>query len=362
MKIVITGGHLSPALAVIEKIPKDWEILFIGRKFALEGDKSVSLEYQTVNDLGIKFVDINAGRLQRSFSRYTIPSILRIPKAYITTLNVLRELKPDAILGFGGYVSVPVVIVGKMLNIPTVIHEQTLNAGASNKILSKFADKILISWETSFKYFPKEKTELIGNPVREDFFKPTNLPEGSDPLIFVFGGSTGSHTLNTLIEKIVRKLLKSYRVLHMTGPMDYERLSVLSRSLSNSNKYLAVESFNPFCMGYVLQNSEMVISRSGINTITELIKFEKPAILIPLPFGQKNEQEKNARFLKELGLAEVLDQKTVTPDALFEVVQKMFLHLDKYKLRKKGVLRLGASEKILEALKDATNKKTKKTK
>ena len=126
MKVVITGGHLTPALAVIEKIPKDWEVLFVGRKHAMEGEKEVSLEYQAIKSLGIKFVDLNAGRVQRSFSRHTIPSLLRIPKAYLKSLRILQNFKPDVILGFGGYVSVPIAIMGKLLGIPSVIHEQSL--------------------------------------------------------------------------------------------------------------------------------------------------------------------------------------------------------------------------------------------
>ena len=228
MKIVIIGGHLTPALAVIEKIPKEWEILFVGRKYAMEEDREVSLEYQTINDLGINFVDLGAGRLQRSFSRYTIPSLFRIPKAYLKSLQILRNFKPDVILGLGGYVSVPVVISGKILGIPAVIHEQTLNAGRSNRILSNFSDKICVSWKSSVGYFPKDKTVLTGNPVRRNFFEPTDLPEGIDPLIFIFGGSTGSHAINLLTEQIIDKLLEKYRVLHLCGTNDFEMTFVIT--------------------------------------------------------------------------------------------------------------------------------------
>lgn len=360
MKILITGGHLTPALAVIEKIPKDWEILFVGRKYALEGDKTPSLEYNTITSMGIDFFDLKAGRLQRTFTKHTVPSLMRIPKTYLASFNILRKSKPDVILGFGGYVSVPVVIAGKILKIPTLVHEQTLNAGASNKLLKNFADKVLISWESSLRQFPKEKTIVTGNPVRKDFFKPIDLPDGSEPLIFVFGGSTGSQTINSLVEKTIDRLLRKYRVLHMTGPLDFERLSRLSKKIKKAEKYMVVENFLPSHMGYVLQNSTLVISRSGINTVTELIEFEKPAILIPLPSGQKNEQEENARFLQKLGLATVIEQKNVTSQNLFEAIEKMFADLEKYKLKNKNVLIPDAADKIISEVKDVANKKREK--
>ena len=361
MKIVITGGHLTPTLAVIEKIPKEWEILFVGRKYAMEGEEEVSLEYQTIKSLGIKFVDLNAGRVQRFFSRHTIPSLLRIPKAYLKSLQILKNFKPDVILGFGGYVSVPVAIMGKLLGIPSVIHEQTLRVGMSNKILSSFADKICVSWESSLEYFPGNKRVLTGNPVRKNFSEPTYLPQGSDPLIFIFGGATGSHSINVLIEKIIDRLLEKYRVLHLTGVMDFERMNQKKKDLKFSNKYLVLPALSPFHMGYVLKNASLVISRSGINTVTELINFQKPAVLIPLPFGQKNEQLENARFIERLGLAEVLIQEETNPEILLQTVNKMFENIDEYILKEKNILIENASVRIWTEVKNATDKKNKKT-
>ena len=361
MKIVITGGHLTPTLAVIEKIPKDWEILFVGRKYAMEGDKEVSLEYKTIRDLGIKFVGLNTARLQRSFTKYTIPSLLKIPGSYISAFSILKKFEPDVILGFGGYISVPVVISGKLLGIPSVIHEQTLRVGMSNKILSSFADKICVSWESSLEYFPGNKRVLTGNPVRKKFFEPTHLPQGSDPLIFIFGGATGSHSINVLIEKIIDRLLEKYRVLHLTGAMDFEQMNQKKKKLKFSNKYLVLPALSPFHMGYVLKNASLVICRSGINTVTELINFQKPVILIPLPFGQKNEQLENARFIERLGLAEVLIQEETNPEILLATVNKMFENIDEYTLKEKNILIENASVRIWTEVKNATDKKNKKT-
>lgn len=141
-KIVITGGHLTPALAVMEKLREQgWQIVFFGRQHALEGDSSVSVEYQTITKLGISFISLTAGRLQRSFTRYTVFSFLKIPIGFIQSFYYLIKFKPTVILSFGGYVALPVALAGWMLKIPIVTHEQSVVPGLANKIIFKFAKK-----------------------------------------------------------------------------------------------------------------------------------------------------------------------------------------------------------------------------
>src|SRR3990167_11265609 len=164
MKMMIIGGHLSPALSVLDSLPKDWEILFVGRKYVFEGEKSLSLEYKIINHLKIPFEEISTGRLQRKFTKNTIPSLLKLPYGFFKSLRILKKFRPDAVLGFGGYLQIPIVFVAFFLKIPVVLHEQTLESGFSNKICSSIARKICISWESSFKFFPKKKTVLTGNP------------------------------------------------------------------------------------------------------------------------------------------------------------------------------------------------------
>jgi len=155
MKIVIIGGHLAPALSVMEALPKNTKILFIGRKYALEGDSALSLEYKVVTDLNIPFVGLNTGRLQRKVTKYTFLSLLKFPFGIIKSFLILIRFRPDVVMGFGGYVSIPVIVCAFILRIPVVIHEQTMEAGLANRIVSLFAKKICISWNTSRKYFPK---------------------------------------------------------------------------------------------------------------------------------------------------------------------------------------------------------------
>ncbi|MEK7451076.1 MAG: glycosyltransferase, partial [Patescibacteria group bacterium] len=164
MRVIIIGGHLSPALSIIEKLPKTDKVLFIGRKYVFEGDQALSLEYKTIQSLKIPFVNLITGRLQRKFTKHTIPSLLKLPYGFMRSILALIKFQPDVVLSFGGYLSFPVVLSAFLLRIPIVIHEQTLEAGLANKILSVFAKKICISWETSRKFFPKGKIVLTGNP------------------------------------------------------------------------------------------------------------------------------------------------------------------------------------------------------
>ncbi len=170
MKLLIVaggGGHFAPALSVIEKLPKDWDLLLVGRKYSLEGDAALSLEYQTAERMHIPFRMLTTGRIQRKLTRHSLLSLLKTPIGMVQALSILRDFKPDVVLSFGGYVAVPLVLAAHFLRIPIIIHEQTFGAGLANKISSRFADKVCISWEESRKYFPNGKVVVTGNPVRK---------------------------------------------------------------------------------------------------------------------------------------------------------------------------------------------------
>ncbi len=379
MKLLIVaggGGHFAPALSVIEKLPKDIEVLVVGRRYVFEGDKTLSLEYQTATKLGIPFKSLTTGRLQRKFTRYTFNSLLKIPIGLSQATSILAKFKPDVVLSFGGYVSVPITLAASILRIPLVLHEQTLEAGISNKLVAKFAKKVCISWTESAKFFPTAKTILTGNPLRKEFemgdlktdkFKKTLSDIRPDePTIYITGGSSGSHALNVLVEGCIAKLLEKYNVIHQVGDSsqfkDFERLSKLRENLEPELKagYTVVKFIEPSRVADFLNTADLVISRSGMNTVTELIYFGKPSILIPLPYGQHQEQLKNALFMKKLGLAEIAEQNTLTSEKLSILVTQMFDNIDKYtKNSAKGreLIDLNAAENIIEVVKNAADKK-----
>ena len=352
MKIVIIGGHLSPALSVIDALPKDAKILFVGRKYALEGDNALSLEYRTITELKIPFIGLNTGRLQRKLTRFTFFSLIKFPFGIIKSFLILFEFRPDVVMGFGGYVSIPVILCAFILKIPVVVHEQTMEAGLANRIVSRFANKICISWQTSRKYFPKAKIVFTGNPIRRfPILNPAptghvSIFRNRLPIIYVTGRSSGSHAINALVEGILKELLEAYNIIHQAGDAheycDFDRLEELRQSLPERlrNNYILKKFIDPSEIGDLINSSSLIISRSGMNTITELLYFEKPSLLIPLPFSQNNEQLKNAKFLEKLGLGVVLQQEKLDSRKVLQTIKYMFKNIGNYKINKKELINL----------------------
>jgi len=367
-KIVITGGHLTPALAVIEELKKrGWEIIFLGRKYAAEGVKTPSVESEIIPKMGIPFYTLAAGRIQRRFTRFTIPAILRIPVGFIQAIFYLWRFSPDVVLSFGGYVSAPVVFAGWLLGIPVITHEQTTVKGLATKFNSLFAKKIAVSWKVNLGDFPKSKVVFTGNPIRKDIFKfDQKIWQGLNfekklPLVFITGGNQGSHTINMTVGEIISQLVKTSNVFHQCGHLnafgDFEKLEEIRNKLPDDlkNRYRVKKYLDGKEMGTLLYKADLVVSRAGANTITELAALGKPCILIPLPWLYQNEQEKNARMLEKVGIAEVLLQKDLSPENLLKLVKKMLKNLSYYQKngsKAKKLVSLRAAEKIVDLLEE----------
>jgi len=367
LKLIIAaggGGHFAPALSVIEKIPNDWEVIVFGRKYPLEGDKAISLEYQTCQKRGIPFESITTGRVQRKLTRFTFLSLLKIPFGFFQSFFLLLKHKPHVVLSFGGYVSVPICFSAFLLRIPVIIHEQTLTAGLASKVTSVFATKICISWESSRNYFPTSKTILTGNPLqlKTDKIGENIFPSSQEkfPLILVVGGSSGSHAINVFIEKILVELLEKYKVILQTGDsqkfQDSKRFQELQEKLPKEleSRFKQTAFINPSDMSHLLQTCSLVISRGGINTLSQLIYFKKPSLIIPLTISQNNEQMNNAKFLKELGLGEIAIQEETTPESLLNSVNHMMQHIDSYTLQKNIHFPKHPEEEIIEIVKNVS--------
>lgn len=372
MKIVIAtggGGHFSPALAVIEELPKVWETVLIGRKYTFEGDKGLSLEYQTAKDRNLPFESITTGRLQRKLTRHSFFSFIKIPYGFFQALILLKKHKPDIVLSFGGYVSVPIVVISYLLKIPIVIHEQTLQAGLANKIAARFADKVCISWQESEKFFPQNKVVLTGNPLRSEFIKSVKekvKPGKTPPVIYVTGGSAGAHSINKVIESSLDELLKQFVLVHQTGDAktfnDFDRLSEKrdNMSIEMRKRYFLMKFIDPEKVVHFVEQADLVISRAGMGTITELLYLGKPTLFIPLPFGQKNEQLENSLFVKKLGMAEIIEQQLLTPESLVLMINNMINNLAEYKKNgenAKKLIHTDAARKIIEVMSDVYKSK-----
>lgn len=381
MRIIITGGHLSPAFAVISELKKKGvEIFFIGRKHPLEGDPSVSLEYKIIKDLGIPFLGIITGRLQRRFTAFSLSSLFKIPLGFFESLWWVRKIRPDIILSFGGYLAVPVAVAGWFWRVPIITHEQTVISGLANRIISKFAHKICVSWPQSLKYFPFQKTVLTGNPIRKEVFqvkKNSQFPIISNyqlPIIYITGGTVGAHTLNEVVGEILPQLLEKYSLIHQCGDArvykDYENLKLKLTNLKPKIKkrYFLTKYVAPADIGWVLNKADLVVSRAGANIITELAVLGKPAILIPLPWAGGREQLENAQILVKVGTAVILLQERLSPMSLFRTIEFLRKNLSEYQKNRASAIALysyhrQAAKKIIKEIYDLARKdKRRKTK
>ena len=341
MKLVITGGHHTSAMPVIQKLKKersDVEICWIGHKRSQQGNKTDTLEYIEVTSLDIPFYNLHAGKVYKTFNIFRI---LKVPFGFIQAFFILLKIKPDVILSFGGYLAAPVVISGWLLGIPSVTHEQTVVVGYANKLISYFAKKVLISWKDSEKYFPAKKVVFTGIPLRPSIFENKSskfLSDNDLPFIYITAGKAGSHIINEVVKECLSELLSFYNVIHQTGDSsvykDFETLSELYSQISHMCKgnYFPAKFILEDEIGEALNKASIVVGRSGAHTISELLALNKPSLLIPIPWVSHNEQFLNAKVLESKGLSKILEQKDLTPQSLVLQIKNMFANLSSYKL------------------------------
>lgn len=327
-KVLIIGGHLAPALAVIEELQTrgGWDIVWVGRRTAMEGEEIIPLEYSVIPEMNIPFHSIETGRLQRKFTNQTITSLLKVPVGFLQSLRILQKVRPDVVLSFGGYLSVPVVAAAAILGVPIIVHEQTTTAGLANRFGALLARKVAISFEVSKNFFPSQRVVLTGNPVRKEIFSIKRNPSlvGGRRLLYITGGNQGSKAINESIKKILPELVKKFFIIHQTGFLDYEHFRKVQKNLGKY--YRAYAIIEPIQVEKIFSNASLVISRAGANTISELAIVGIPSILIPLPWSGSGEQEKNAWLLASTGLSKVIMQDKLTPvtflKTILEIIQK----------------------------------------
>jgi UDP-N-acetylglucosamine--N-acetylmuramyl-(pentapeptide) pyrophosphoryl-undecaprenol N-acetylglucosamine transferase len=354
MKILITGGHLSPALAVIDEISRRYgrnhSLVFIGRKYTDMAHKDVSLEYQEITKRQIHFTHLDTGRLTWLLSLRTLIQFIRIGKGMIQSWQILSLHKPDVVLSFGGYIALPIAFIAWVKRIPVHTHEQTMRPGLANKLIAFIAQTVFISFPETQAYFSSRKTIVSGNPIRTAIYQKENtLPIPRDmPILYITGGSLGSHSVNEHVKKIIEDLLSSFSVIHQTGDVteydDYANLTSLKKSLPQNlqKRYYITKFVSTDEIGWVLDKADIIVGRSGANTFFELIALRKPSVLIPLPWSSHGEQEAHARILHHAGVAAVFYQTDSSKNLLssieevyarrnkmnaaFNTLQKTYIH------------------------------------
>jgi UDP-N-acetylglucosamine--N-acetylmuramyl-(pentapeptide) pyrophosphoryl-undecaprenol N-acetylglucosamine transferase len=320
-KIIFCGGHHTSSLPLIDSLLEDgnYNLVFIGRKKAFKDDKNDSLEFLDISKRKLKFYDLNTGKF---YGRNPL-NILKIIVGFFHAFYLLLKERPNLIVSFGGYIAVPIVLAGFILRIKIITHEQTVVTGLGNKFIGIFADKILLTWPNSLKYFNSKKAEVIGLPLRKSLFqKPKETFDINNklPTIFITCGKTGSHIINEFVLSNLSDLLKNFNIIHQAGDYsvtnDYQNLKFVYDNLDKKDKgkyHLFKFMFDEEVLA-AFSGSDFVVSRSGAHTIYEIIHFQKKSILIPIPWVSFNEQYLNAKIVHNLGLGLVLEEENLNLD------------------------------------------------
>ncbi len=371
MNLYITGGHLTPALSVIDLLLKkheDVSLFFVGRDLAQTSPPQPSHEEREIEARGIPFFPIQAAKFHRERFWFNVLEVLKVPLSFWEVMKAFRLHRPDVVLSFGGYVAFPVCVMGKIWGARVITHEQTKTAGMANEWISFIADTIAVASEESLRYFPKEKTVVTGNPMRDSLLREYKTPpnwfpkkQADQSFIYVTGGSQGSQIINQTIATLIPKLVRTFVVVHQCGlSNDHVYLHELegvrdSLPEDERSRYIVREWIDAKDVSYLVRNSKFVISRAGANTVQELTLAGTPAIFIPLSFAYNNEQEKNARSLVDAGAGLLILQKDLLPETLYTTIQTMNRRYDALKKRGKTlsqqVVKNGAQQLVELVLK-----------
>lgn len=323
-KICITGGHLAPALALIEEIRAshtDWSIICIGRARSFEGNRILSEEARVMEQMGVLFYPIVTGRLTRRFSVFTFISLVKVPFGFFQSVIYCFKHRPSIIVSFGGYVAVPVVFAGRLLGIPAVTHEQTQTLGFANRLIQPFVQRTYLGVRTRSEIL-SPRTKYIGALFRPSLFLPRTRPliiaPTNKPILYIMGGTEGSVAVNEAIYPIIPALTKQFYIIHQTGQYSFKRAHTMHMFLEKTARegYLPIAYLDMPLHAWVLRHARLVVSRAGANTINELIVFSVVAILIPLPWSGAGEQHQNALPMELSGSGRILDQSILSPASL----------------------------------------------
>ena len=340
MRVVIsaggTGGHIYPALAIINKIKEmesNSEILYIGTHNRMEKD--------IIPKHGIPFKSIEIYGFNRKNLLKNFKTLKCLIKSKRQCKKMIKEFNPDVAVGVGGYVTVPVIMAAHELGVKTFIHEQNSVAGKANLTLSNCVDLIGVSLKSSMNEFPKEKTIFTGNPCSEDAIKKSpmsksefKLSKNKKLVLFVMGSLGASKVNEFLVETMKLFNNKDYEILYVTGNKDYDKISKIK--FPNNVKVVPyIDS-----MTRIMKNTDLIVTRAGASTLSEIIALDLPSILIPSPYVPNNHQYKNALDLVNEGAAILVEEKDLKGDIIVRNIDKIINDYKELNKMKKGLKNL----------------------
>ena len=372
MKVVIaaagTAGHINPGLAIANKIkqeePKS-EITFIGTTRGLEND--------LVPRAGFKLKTIDAYGLSKKLTIENIKKMYKTLKGYGEAKKILKDLKPDIVIGTGGYICGATILTAHNLKIPTMLHESNSFPGKAVKMLAKKTDVILISFEDAKERIPNAKKIVhTGTPVKIKKQEYTNSQiekikkelglNNEKPLVLIFGGSQGAQKINEAIMGIIKnKLNKEYQIIWATGPKQYD---IIKEKLEDANiniNYIENTKIVPYIynMEEIMNVSDLIVSRSGAMTITEIANLAKPSILVPLPNVSGDHQMYNAKVLANKNAAIIIKNDELNTVDLNTKIKEIVLDKNKKEQMGKNAFKVSTKnveEKIWQEIKELISK------
>lgn len=366
MKIIFTGGgtggHFYPIIAIaesIQKIAKEKKLISPEMFFCAPSPYNQGLLY----DHNIQFKKITAGKMRRYFSLLNFVDFFKTIWGSFSALLDVFDIYPDVVFSKGGYGSFPVVLAARLLRIPVFIHESDCAPGRVNKWAGRFADRIAVSFKEASEYFPKDKVAYTGQPVLEERLTPIDNSAGeffdfdkSIPTIFVIGGSQGAETINNIILDILPDLVKTFQVVHQTGPANIEIMKESASAIllenQNRKRYKPFGYLNGLEIRMAAGVANLVISRAG-STIFEIASWAKPSIIIPIANSNNNHQVKNAFAYAKAGACSVLQEENLKAHILLSEIKRITENKEleeKMKEGAKNFFKPGAADTIAREL------------
>ncbi len=355
MRVIIsaggTGGHIYPALAIINKIKErepDSEFLYIGTHNRMEKD--------IIPNYGIPFESIEIYGINRKNIFKNFKTIQCFYRAIKKCKKIMKDFKPDVVVGVGGYVTGAVIYSAKRLGYPTFIHEQNSVPGKANLFLSKYADKIGVSFKSTLKEFPEYKTIYTGNPCSEEAIRKEMVPKSMyhlsshKKLVLIVMGSLGSEKITNMMLKTLDLFKnKNYEVIFVTGKNSYETFEKVVLP-SNVKVVPYIENLSGF-----MKNVDVIVSRAGASTMSELIALQIPSILVPSPYVPNNHQYKNAIDLVNKKAALLIEEKDLSGKLLVSKIDELLDNQEEYQVMKENLKKmaiLDSAERIYRILKE----------
>jgi len=347
-----TGGHLFPGIAVAEEFlsrSKGNEVLFVGTWKGIEA--------RVLPKLGYQLECITAAGIRGKGSVARAKGLAKFLYGYAQSRKILKEFKPDLVLGVGGYASAPALLAARGMQIPRFIHEQNAIPGFTNKMLATVAERVFISLEESRKFFPAERTLLTGNPLRRQILEQVALApreERADDAfhLLVFGGSTGAHRINiTMGETLpfLEDVKGRLRITHQTGENDLEEVTGLYEEQGFAADVVAfIDS-----MADAYRWADLVVCRAGATTIAEITACGKPCLFIPYPHAVDDHQRRNAEALLKRGAGLVIIEQELSAELLAKTIRELMddpARLKGIGEAAQGLARLDAAQVIVDEM------------